>query len=534
MNHSGQARSAQGARKCFQVRGDNGPDWSIPNNDLETVKHGILERVFFVKDSVLKCFKRAPKPEDSPRVRGVPRRAVRMALLDRLKAITKEIKPLATKLRPLTVDEFVNSYGGSKKRIYSQAAETLETRELDRRDARVKCFTKDEYMKPGGVPRIIQPRSPRFNVMLGRHIKHVEHDVFNAIDRAFDSTGDHRTVAKGMNMVERGNAIKTMWDRFESPVAIGVDASRFDQHINTMLLSHEQSIIELFCEGGGDSLIPLRTLLKQQLVNEGRYYGKEGVIKYRVNGNRMSGDMNTSLGNVIVMCSLMYCYLFEKKLNDRVLLLNDGDDCVLIMDKRTVDAFKSEFVEFFLDFGITMEYDGVYWTLEEVEFCQSRPVYDPELGYRLVPRPHKRLYSDLFTTKDLNSKKVYGKWLGAVAGCGLAASSGMPVFQEFYSWLGRGSTPYRPVVGSIYYKYRQELSDRMSMKKREPTWETRISFFHAFGITPDEQMTLEDYYRGLPDPLWTTAESSPPRCLDPYQYLSPPEQKNNDLVYFAL
>jgi DNA-directed RNA polymerase subunit beta' len=43
--------------------------------------------------------------------------------------------------------------------------------------------------------------------------------------------------------------------------------------------------------------------------------------------------------------------------------------------------------------------------LETVEFCQSRPVKHAEHGYHLVPRPSKRLYSDLISTNNCPQRK---------------------------------------------------------------------------------------------------------------------------------
>jgi len=321
-----------------------------------------------------------------------------------------------------------------------------------------------------------------------------------------------------------------------------LDASRFDQHINKLLLQHEHSIYHMWSTGHGEGLPNLRTLLASQLTNRGSYHGVDGKLRYTVSGCRMSGDMNTSLGNVIIMCSLMHAYFEHKGLLGQIKLLNDGDDCVIIMDRRNLEQFQSGLTDWFLEMGITMEYDGIYRTLEEVEFCQSRPVkYDNSTtskaanslgltkrrndGYRLVPRPTKRLYSDLITTKDIRSKKVFGKQIGAIAGCGLACSSGLPIFQSFYKWIGRGATPWIPSQGDQYFKFRQELIDGLEAKERTPTIEERISFYFAFDITPVEQLMVERYYDSLPDPLHQTPTFSPPRTLASILNLVPPEQR---------
>jgi hypothetical protein len=527
-----QARTKK-PRIMYRVRGDNGPDWDMPNNDIESVSHAVLERVFFVKDG-RGGFRRAPKPWTHKSVLNEPDpiKSAQQKVQDRLSTFSRKMKAIADKhgkVSPLTDEEFVSYYGGAKRRCYEAAVESLRDENLKKRDCRVSVFTKDEYRKPGGAPRAIQPRSPRFNVKLGRYIKHVEHEIFHAIDEIFDPYGEHRTVAKGLNMVDRGNAIAKMWSEFSDPIAVGLDASRFDQHINRLLLGLEHSIYHMWSTGTGNGLPKLSTLLRSQLSNEGVYKGVDGVLRYLVDGCRMSGDMNTSLGNVIIMCSLMYAYFDHVGLRGRVRLLNDGDDCVIIMDRRNLSRFQNGLQDWFLEMGITMEYDGIYRSLEEIEFCQCRPVRFGE-GWRLAPRPTKRLYSDLVSTKPLFSKRVYRKQVGAIAGCGLACSVGMPVFQEFYQWLGRGATPWIPKEGDHYYKYRQELVDGLSMKARAPTFDERISFYFAFDITPDEQVSLEQYYRNLPDPIHSKPIDNPVRLLDTIQYYVEPEQKPQRVV----
>ena len=442
---------------------------------------------------------------------------------ERIKSVSKQ----SDRCSPMTVRQFVDSYGGQKRKVYEAAANSLKDRPFNKRDAEVKVFTKDEYLKPGGAPRAIQPRSPRFNVQLGSYLKPIEHKVFEAIDTVFDGSGEHRTVAKGMNMIKRGQVISKMWNSFADPVAIGLDASRFDQHIHELLLEFEHKHYEYFVEETGDGLPPLKYLLALTRNNKGSYKQRDGRIKYSVRGNRMSGDMNTSLGNILIMCALMHSFLREKGLLTKAKLLNDGDDCVLIMDRRNVSIFREGLEQWFEEMGITMCYDGIYTSLEEVEFCQAHPVRNDEGGWMLVPRPTKRLYSDLVSTKPINSKKVYRKWLGAVAGCGAASSRGVPIFGSFYRWLGTGATPYIPQDGDVYRDFRMSLIDGMNMQCREPSLDERISFYFAFNITPKEQVMLEKYYDNLPAPVWTKPEADVPRQLEPVQWLVPPEQKED-------
>lgn len=177
--------------------------------------------------------------------------------------------------------------------------------------------------------------------------------------------------------------------------------------------------------------------------------------------------------------------------------------------------------------GIEMEYDGTYDSLEEVEFCQAHPVAIGD-SYVLCPNPAKRLYSDLITTKDVASPKVWRKQLGAIAGCGMAGSTGLPVFQKFYQWLGRSATPWIPEAGDYYHKYRQIVVKSTDMKYVEPSLNSRISFFFAYGITPLEQVIMEQHFDAKA-PLIPTILVTSYHHKDIIQHLCQPVQKDQDV-----
>lgn len=500
-----------------------GPAWRMPNNDVHSVVHAVVERVIFVKDQHGSLV-RPPKPWDED---GLTKRESCERVRDDMQPFIDALKNLLTKTPAISTDEFLMLYGGSKRKRYEAAAKTLDDKGYIKKMGRVKTFTKDEYMKTGKPPRAIQPRSPEYNVCLGRYIKAKEHEIFEAIDQVSDPTGRSRTVAKGMNMKQRGQAIADMWEHYENPVAIGLDASRFDAHINIALLQIEHELYEHMNGGkdGDDTLPDLMRLLVQQLLNEGEAYCPDGWVKYVVEGARCSGDMNTSLGNVIIMCMLMY--MFKKHKGVTISLLNDGDDCVCIMDRKDLAHFSKGLHAWFLRYGIDMTTDGVYTSLEQVEFCQARPV-ELSSGWTLVPRVTKRLYSDLITTKNVTSAKVFRKQVGAIAGCGMAWAGDVPVFNAFYDWMGRAAVPWVPEEGDYYHKFRDCLMKGMAKRRVEPTPESRASFYAAFDITPEEQIALEEHYDTaplMPDHSAGFQREESAHCSLPAVFeLAPPEQ----------
>lgn len=471
-------------RRYFRVWEGGGVRFALPNNDLTSVLHAIIERVFYVKKEGV--FQRPP---------------IFQASVKRVAHFLKGVSDNAGMLFPCTPEEFCDRYVGNKRRLYDNARKSLMQEGLIWRDSIIRMFTKAEYLKPGGTPRAIQPRSPRYNVCLGCFLSPNEHTIFKAINEyfveQFNLNDDHITIAKGMNMRQRGQAIAKMWEEYHDPVSIGLDAARFDQHINEDLLQLEHALyLKLFgnVEGPvGD--VKLSTLLKWQRRNTCVWSDKENRVQYKTKGCRMSGDMNTSLGNIVIMTMLWA--VFQRETSYRFHMLNDGDDSCIVCSRKTAKKIVATVEEFFLEFGITMVVEGVFDSLEEITFCQAKPVFDGKEWY-LCSNPHKRLFSDMATTKDISSPKILQMLLGSVSACGLACNGNTPVLNELYRKLGTGVDLFIPDKSHFLYKYRQELVDGLTPRFEEPTYAHRLSFYRAFCIAPQEQLLLEKFIRELP------------------------------------
>jgi hypothetical protein len=207
--------------------------------------------------------------------------------------------------------------------------------------------------------------------------------------------------------------------------------------------------------------------------------------------------MNTSLGNVLVMCMLLYSYLDPLKIFYQI--FDNGDDCVLLVEAADYNKVINNIENWFREMGVTLKIEGVAYSIHDIEFCQQK-LYYQDGRPKLTPIPGRRLYNDLVTDKPIASRKMWRKWLGAVAGGGNIASSGTPVFQSFYQWLSRSAPPYTPKEGDIFYRYRDQHLDKMERVHREISWSTRWSFYEATGIHPQAQLTLEELF-GNAEPL---------------------------------
>jgi len=447
------------------------------NNTVDTLERGVLERVFYVKQQGR--FVPPPKPVNGhfARALGLAERRLRAALPSTV---------------PLSRANFVDTFRGRKRRVYASAADDLLRRGFCPQDAHIRVFTKyektDFTRKSDPVPRVISPRSPRYNIELGRFLRPIEERIFRAIAKVF---GD-QTVFKGLNSADSGRLMFTKWSHFKDPVAVGLDASRFDQHVSREALNWEGSQY-LQCFPLKRHRRRLAKLLSMQLVNECVGYTADGRVKYHTNGGRMSGDMNTSLGNCLLMCMMVFAY--SHWVGVPVKLANNGDDCVVFMERRHYTRFMRFLDGWFLRMGFSMAVEPPCYTFEEIEFCQTHPVWvGPDHdSYIMVRHPKWAIAKDTVCAHNFVEPHLFSAWRYAVAEGGLSMTGGVPVFQNFYRAMSQGAVQRKSVDSGQSWGVRT-LQKNMSRSFGDVLPRTRASFYWAFGVTPCEQLVLEDFY----------------------------------------
>jgi len=447
-------------------------DLGVNNADIGTLECALLTRMYYCKignDFV------APPPVNTDLFAG------------RVANFKRSLLEKSTRTTRFTLQETVETYTGRRRTIYGNALKKLTQVGLSRRDAMSIAFVKMELVNPEKAPRCIQPRDPAYNLELGSYIKAVEHRIYDGIRRVY---GDGPTVMKGYNVSEIGAIARGKWRSFSSPVAIGLDATKFDMHVSPAALAWEHSIyMEMF-----DHDPHLKKLLSWQMKNKGAGYCLDGKLKYTVEGKRFSGDMNTGLGNCILMCAMIHAYAESR--NVRVKLMNNGDDCTVMMEKEDMTAFNSGLDEWFLDMGFRMVAEEPVFELHKIEFCQMHPI---EIGdeCRMVRNIPTSLRKDTLTVHNLTNAVLREKWCTAVGIGGLNLTGGVPVMQDFYQAYQRiGCMRMSNITDDPTFATGMKLMSRgMDELYREPTAWTRVQVFEAWGITPDEQVALEDYYK---------------------------------------
>lgn len=466
-------------RKVSMISGvANLTDLRVHNPTIVNLERGVLERVFFITKNG--GFTRPPLPTSE--IFNLRMSAVRSMIIRSLPSTT-----------PTKRDDFPKFYRGRKQTIYRNAVESLKRRDVNATDAEIKCFVKAEKInftaKKDPAPRVISPRDPRYNVAVGCYLKQIEHPLYNAIASAFGSA----TVSKGLNVEDVASLLRQKWVKTSNPVAIGLDASRFDQHVSEVALRWEHSIYNAVYQSK-----ELRMLLNMQLRNKCRGYTSDGCLKYTTRGTRMSGDMNTAMGNCLIMCALIHSYASERRV--KVELVNNGDDCVVIVAGKDQAKFECGLMAWFEEMGFTMKVEAPVRVFEQIQFCQMQPVFDGS-KYVMVRNPVVSIAKDAISLKPLDSKGIFQKWIGAVGEGGLSLTGGVPILQSFYSCLERGSGGKRlkddPTMETGWWY----LSRGMHRKASKVTTAARVSFWLAFDISPDLQIAVERYYDSY-TPIW--------------------------------
>jgi hypothetical protein len=412
---------------------------------------------------------------------------------------------------PLALEDIPKFYVGAKRTLYEKTVDELHHFPVTKEDARVKSFGKSEGLDATAkafediIMRVVSPRSPRYGAALAIYIKAIEHRVYTIIDRVFSQhhySRRSKTVCSGMNALQTAEQIVIKFDQFTRPVCIPMDATRFDQSVSRPMLQWEHTCYLPFFSK--DDRKELARLLEMQLTNNCVAFMKDALIKYKVSGGRMSGDMNTKLGNCLIMCAMMYSYCIHTNFTNFA-LINCGDDCVLIIESNELCKFvHSDFSEYMRLLGFRIKVEKPVYTLEEILFCSTKPVWNGQ-AWVMVRSPFTSTSKDAICTKPFETLDDFVHWIWSVGKCGLALASGIPIQQEFYLCYIRNAERLQPEMRRPNRAHRVDATEaqtgfKMMAKgmKADPryiTHESRISFEKAWGITAQVQIDLEEQYR---------------------------------------
>jgi len=406
--------------------------------------------------------------------------------------------------------EVVGAYTGAKRMVYEQASEEFYRDGVTRRHAMLHSFVKFEKQDLSKAPRVINPRSTVYNLRLGRFLKFNEKKYYKALATVF---GQEHVVIKGLDTMSVATQLRQLWDDNANPIAIGGDASKFDMHVSKAALYYEHLFyIRPYYDSLGEARLAydrvisdnrenpkgysdreeLCWLLSQQLYNRGRAWFDDGKLSFEMEGTRASGDLNTSLGNCLLMCALTHAW--ARRAGTRVALANNGDDCQYFMDRSVETQFREGMCDWFATKGFRMVLEDTAHEFESVEFCQAQPVLTFN-GWNMVRNPQTLITKATMCLTPVANFNGLRRWMMAVGVCEGSLARGVPVVQAFAACLrANGSKCTARQIELAYHGSTRAFHADMNASCEPITDVARNSFHTAFGVTPEEQMVLESHY----------------------------------------
>nr|QDH88829.1 MAG: RNA-dependent RNA polymerase [Riboviria sp.] len=385
--------------------------------------------------------------------------------------------------------ETAQTYSGSMRRRYLEAERSLrEDGPLCSRDAKLRAFLKAEKTPQGkdAKPRMIFPRTPRYNLALASWLKPFEHWLWGYLTakRLFGGSNT-RVVAKGLSPRQRANLIVRKFNQFDRCAVFEADGKAFEAHVSSLQVLEEHAVY-LAAYHGDPELA--RVLSRQRFVG-----GTASGLKFSRPGGRASGDFNTGMGNSLLMLGLVVSVLRSRRFKFDTLV--DGDNALVFVESRDLCRVLSNFSEDVLkSTGHELTLERPVSVIEHVRFGRSAPVYlGPGLGWTMVREPGAVL-SGAFASHRWLVEPVFGRrWLGGVAQCELSLARGVPVLQSHalgvLRTVGLPGKALPTAALADYVVVGAWLAGPGDVVP--PTRECRLSFERAFGLSPEEQRMWE-------------------------------------------
>lgn len=383
-----------------------------------------------------------------------------------------------------------HSYTGALRRRYLQAERSLMLDgPVNSGDVLLKAFLKAEKRAPENMakPRMIFPRSSRYNLHVASWLKPFEHWLWgNLKSRVFCRDRNTRVVAKGLSPEQRANLIRRKFAEIPDCVVFEVDGKAFEAHVEKWQLEAEHTVYGAAYPGDDE----LQDALKHQLRNFGI---TSCGVRFSRSGGRASGDFNTGMGNSIIMLAVVISTM--NKLGAKVWdTLVDGDNALLFLPRCDSHWVHAGFYHAAKEIsGHEMTLETCVDEVEKIRFGQSAPVF-VNGRWQMVRDWRKVISHGTSSHVHLRERRYASEFLEGVARCESSLARGVPIL---WAWCRHllAQTDVRGRVRLHGLRDYQVLGvdlDRLSRDlPAEPDEASRASFYRAFGVTPDEQIMLE-------------------------------------------
>lgn len=422
----------------------------------------------------------------------------------------------------IPMESVISVFPQSRRKHYLKALNSLLESPLHRRDELIKAFVKSEKLKilsNDGDPRMIQARTPRFNILFAMYTRAIEKALYYLRD-----DDGLKMIAKGLNMRQRAEVIVKAWSLYREPMCLSLDLSRWDMHCRVEMLALMR---RFYLKVLNDPLF--RQLLEVLVKNLG--ITANGIV-YKSLGGVMSGDMTTALGNctAVILVVTGLAKLIKEWLNNeeipqivRVLfrkmdrqvmerlakhvvftVIDDGDDHVLIGEREVMAEVAKILPGWFELIGHELKVEGTTSEVHNVLFCQCKPLYHHG-RWEMMPDPRKVLATSFIIPG--NHAKQAAEYLGTVWEARALLHQGQPILGPLFNRLSNENrarldlTPEAKLNILAGLTRQMGYDGRTKVTQREISMESREMVSEMWGISPEEQLMLEKEPYDIPGPV---------------------------------
>lgn len=351
----------------------------------------------------------------------------------------------------------------------------------------VKCFIKDEPYVAYKYPRGIYSRSDNYKVVFGPIVKAIESVVYEMPYFIKHVPSDQR--ASFVHSLFGDVVGELSNDSGHSFRIVGSDYTSFEAHLTPQMFEIEFMVYDWVCANLPNYVSELRPLFCQLARKNFCVFKYVNAI---IPGTRMSGEMNTSLGNGVLNLLVWKFMAHKFNLSNDVCLV-EGDDLIATYVGPKLSAGQYESIGFLCK----LDY---FSDVCEASFCGQ--VFD-SASYRTICDPIKVLLNFGWVgAKYLNaSGKTMAELARARAMSLLCQYPGCPILESFSRYVLR-MTPgkYRLSADESLYRVRllQDMFSNCNWRMRKSVnWSSRLLMMKVFKVDVLDQIELEKYFDSL-------------------------------------
>lgn len=436
-------------------------------------------------------YSRSPWPAD-PKTRKRLRRFrefVRCFLRSHVRQLS------ADEVRDFTFEDWLltTGYNGQRKQQLREArAAVLEAGGLTHADDVNKSHGKPEFYDEFKFLRTINSRTDNFKAMWGPLCKLVEKVVYEI------ESPNGKYFVKHVPVMDRGEFLDS---RFPSggQLVFCTDHSNFEQHFTRRFMEACEKQLYSWVLGPAMKSDPTVCHTMRHVLSalNGKNVLKAHGVSLSVEATRMSGDMNTSLGNGFsnLMIMLFLCSEIGVKVDGIV----EGDDGLFVADPAAKDLTRDDAEVSFRSMGFEIKCDVVS-SVREAGFCRMYFYPDGDRTMTVVDPISTLAKLGWTASAEKMSKKPavrQGLLVSKVLSM-LYCSPGCPILAPFASHVLQALRGVSPVADSTSKWWDHEWATLTPAQKafalsRQVSPAGRDAMERIYHIPPADQVELERY-----------------------------------------